>query len=104
MNSHDVDAVIQSVRFQLYRENIYGALEIVEAARAAHPDPHHGHPGAAAAHRVDSTKGGDAPSQLIPPCGFHRSWPWSTEKHRATRVRDFVTDRLPPDGNALRHE
>ena len=39
MNSHDVDAVIQSVRFQLYRENIYGALEIVEAARAEHPDP-----------------------------------------------------------------
>ena len=39
MNPRDVDAVIQSVRFELYRENIYGALEIVEAARAAHPDP-----------------------------------------------------------------
>jgi SAM-dependent methyltransferase len=39
VNARDVDAVIQSVRFELYRENIYGALEIVEAARAAHPDP-----------------------------------------------------------------
>jgi len=39
VNPGDVDAVIQSVRFELYRENIYGALEIVEAARAAHPDP-----------------------------------------------------------------
>ena len=39
MNPRDVDAVIQSVRFELYRENIAGALEIVEAAQAAHPDP-----------------------------------------------------------------
>jgi SAM-dependent methyltransferase len=39
VDSRDVDAVIQSVRFELYRENIYGALEIVEAAQAAHPDP-----------------------------------------------------------------
>ena len=39
MNPRDVDAVIQSVRFELYRENIYGALEIVEAAREEHPDP-----------------------------------------------------------------
>jgi len=39
VNPRDVDAVIQSVRFELYRENIYGALEIVEAARAAHADP-----------------------------------------------------------------
>ena len=39
MNPHDVDAVIQSARFELYRENIYGALEIVEAAQAARPDP-----------------------------------------------------------------
>jgi SAM-dependent methyltransferase len=39
MNPRDVDAVIQSVRFELYRENISGALEIVEAAQAAHPDP-----------------------------------------------------------------
>ena len=39
MNPRDVDAVIQSVRFELFRENIHGALEIVEAARAAHPDP-----------------------------------------------------------------
>jgi SAM-dependent methyltransferase len=39
VNPRDVDAVIQSVRFELYRENIYGALEIVEAARAEHSDP-----------------------------------------------------------------
>jgi len=39
VNPRDVDAVIQSVRFELYRENIYGALEIVETARAAHSDP-----------------------------------------------------------------
>lgn len=39
MNPRDVDAVIQAVRFQLYRENIYGALEILERARAEHPDP-----------------------------------------------------------------
>ena len=35
----DVDGVIQRVRFELYRENIYGALEIVEAAHAARPNP-----------------------------------------------------------------
>jgi len=35
----DMDGVIQRVRFELYRENIYGALEIVEAAHAARPDP-----------------------------------------------------------------
>jgi SAM-dependent methyltransferase len=39
VNYADVDAVIQAVRFELYRENIYGALEIVEAAHRAHPDP-----------------------------------------------------------------
>ncbi len=39
MNARDVDAVIQAVRFQLYRENIYGALEILERAQAVHPDP-----------------------------------------------------------------
>jgi SAM-dependent methyltransferase len=39
VNARDVDAVIQTVRFQLYRENIYGALEILERARADHPDP-----------------------------------------------------------------
>src|SRR5262249_61650842 len=39
VNSKDVDAVIQSARFELYRENIYGALEIVQAAQAADPDP-----------------------------------------------------------------
>jgi hypothetical protein len=38
VNPRDVDTVIQSVRFELYRENIYGALEIVEAAQAQHPD------------------------------------------------------------------
>jgi SAM-dependent methyltransferase len=35
----DVNGVIQAVRFELYRENIYGALEIVEAAHSARPDP-----------------------------------------------------------------
>jgi len=35
----DVDRVIQAVRFELYRENIYGALEILEAAHGARPDP-----------------------------------------------------------------
>jgi SAM-dependent methyltransferase len=35
----DVDAVIQAVRFELYRENIYGALEILDAAQAARPHP-----------------------------------------------------------------
>jgi len=39
VNPRDLDAVIQAVRFQLYRENIYGALEILERARAEHPDP-----------------------------------------------------------------
>jgi SAM-dependent methyltransferase len=39
VDPRDVDAVIQSVRFELYRENIYGALEIVEAAHTTHPDP-----------------------------------------------------------------
>ena len=39
MNPRDVDAVIQAVRFQLYRENIYGALEILERAQAEHADP-----------------------------------------------------------------
>jgi SAM-dependent methyltransferase len=35
----DVDGVIQAVRFQLYRENIYGALDLVQAAHAAAPHP-----------------------------------------------------------------
>ena len=39
VNFAGVDDVIQAVRFELYRENIYGALELVEAARRAHPDP-----------------------------------------------------------------
>jgi len=38
MNPRDVDAIIQAVRFELYRENIHGALEILEAARATNPD------------------------------------------------------------------
>src|SRR5215831_14978973 len=33
----DVDGVIQAVRFELYRENIYGALELLDAAQAARP-------------------------------------------------------------------
>lgn len=35
----DVDGVIQAVRFELYRENIYGGLEMLEAAQARRPDP-----------------------------------------------------------------
>src|SRR6266849_7428648 len=35
----DVDPVIQAVRFELYRENIYGGLEMLEAAQARRPDP-----------------------------------------------------------------
>lgn len=35
----DVDGVIQRVRLELYRENIGGALALVESAAAAHPDP-----------------------------------------------------------------
>ena len=35
----DVEATIQRVRLELYRENIDGALVLVEAAAAAHPDP-----------------------------------------------------------------
>ena len=34
----DVDATMQAVRLQLYRENIGGALDLVEAAHAAHQD------------------------------------------------------------------
>lgn len=34
----DVDAAIQKIRFELYRENIGGALELAEAAYAAHPN------------------------------------------------------------------
>jgi len=39
MDVSNVDSVMQAVRFQCYRENIYGALELVEAAHARHPDP-----------------------------------------------------------------
>ena len=35
----DVEAVLQQVRFECYRENIGGALEIVERSHAARPDP-----------------------------------------------------------------
>ena len=35
----DVDGVIQAVRFELYRENIYGGLEMLEAVQARRPDP-----------------------------------------------------------------
>jgi SAM-dependent methyltransferase len=35
----DVDATLQAARLQLFRENIGGALELVQAAHAAHPDP-----------------------------------------------------------------
>jgi len=38
VNARDVDAVIQAVRFELYRENVYGALELAERAHAVHPD------------------------------------------------------------------
>jgi len=38
VDPRDPEAVIQAVRFELYRENIYGALEMVEAAHSAHPD------------------------------------------------------------------
>ena len=38
-NPTDVESVIQAVRFELYRENIYGALELVLAAHAAAPHP-----------------------------------------------------------------
>src|SRR5262245_66696503 len=38
LDPRDPDAVIQAVRFELYRENIFGALEMVEAANQAHPD------------------------------------------------------------------
>src|SRR5215467_2939842 len=33
----DVDGVIQAVRFELFRENIYGALDILEAAQVKRP-------------------------------------------------------------------
>jgi len=35
----DVDGVIQRARLELYRDDIAGALGLVEAAAAAHPDP-----------------------------------------------------------------
>ena len=39
IDPRDVEATIQAVRLQLFRENIGGALELVQAAHAAHPDP-----------------------------------------------------------------
>ena len=39
IDPRDVPAVMQAVRFQCYRENIYGALEILDGAQADHPDP-----------------------------------------------------------------
>ena len=39
IDPRDVPAVMQAVRFQCYRENIYGALEILDSMQAAHPDP-----------------------------------------------------------------
>ena len=39
IDPRDVDATMQAVRLQLFRENIGGALERVQAAYATHPDP-----------------------------------------------------------------
>ena len=39
MDPKDYDSVMQAVRFQCYRENIGGALELVESAHQQHPDP-----------------------------------------------------------------
>ncbi len=50
MNPADVDAIIQKVRFELYRDNIQGALEILEAAHRAYPDARY----AAQAERIRS--------------------------------------------------
>jgi 2-polyprenyl-3-methyl-5-hydroxy-6-metoxy-1,4-benzoquinol methylase len=33
----DVDGVIQAVRFELYRDNVFGALDVVESAARLHP-------------------------------------------------------------------
>lgn len=35
----DVEGVMQRVRLELYRDNLQGALEMLEAARAVYPDP-----------------------------------------------------------------
>src|SRR5438132_3617398 len=39
LDYRDVEGVMQTIRFQLYRENIGGALDIADAAHRAHPDP-----------------------------------------------------------------
>jgi SAM-dependent methyltransferase len=39
VDPRDVDATLQAVRLQLFRENIGGALDLVDAAHAKHPDP-----------------------------------------------------------------
>jgi hypothetical protein len=49
IDPRDVPAVMQAVRFQCYRENIYGALEILDSVRAAHPDPRYAAEAAASA-------------------------------------------------------
>ena len=33
----DLDGVIQAVRFELYRDNVFGALDVVESAVRLHP-------------------------------------------------------------------
>jgi 2-polyprenyl-3-methyl-5-hydroxy-6-metoxy-1,4-benzoquinol methylase len=37
--AEDVDGVLQAVRFELYRDNVLGALEVAERAARAHADP-----------------------------------------------------------------
>jgi SAM-dependent methyltransferase len=39
LDCSDVDAVIQRARLELYRDNIGGALDLLESAAAMHPDP-----------------------------------------------------------------
>jgi len=39
IDPRDVDATLQAAHLQLFRENIGGALELVQAADRAHPDP-----------------------------------------------------------------
>ena len=46
----DVDGVLQAVRFELYRDNVFGALEVVEEAGRVHAEPRY----AAEASRIRS--------------------------------------------------
>ncbi|MFN8632211.1 MAG: hypothetical protein U0893_00035, partial [Chloroflexota bacterium] len=39
MELADRERVVQRVRLELYRDNVQGALALLEAAQAAHPDP-----------------------------------------------------------------